>query len=80
VRRLEKFLGLTGTLFCSKKEDGGLGVRRIREFNLALLGKWCWCMRVENRSVWYRVLAGRYGKVGCIIVEDGQFNSVWWNN
>ena len=24
---------------CSKKEEGGLEVRRIREFNLALLGK-----------------------------------------
>jgi len=37
-------------------------------------------MRVENKSLWYRVLAGRYGEVGGIIVEDGQFNSVWWNN
>ena len=25
---------------CVDKEVGGLGVRRIREFNLALLGKW----------------------------------------
>jgi len=25
---------------CSKNENGGLGVRRIHEFNLALLGKW----------------------------------------
>ena len=55
-------------------------MRRIREFNLALLGKWCWRMRVENRSLWYRVLAGRYGEVGGIIAEDGRFNSVWWNN
>ena len=26
---------------CGSKEVGGLGVRRIREFNLALLGRWC---------------------------------------
>jgi len=51
-------------------------VRRIREFNLTLLGKWCWRMQVENRSLWYRVLEGRYGEVGGIIVEDRQFNSV----
>ena len=55
-------------------------MRRIREFNLALLAKWCWRMRVENRSLWYRVLASRYGEVGGIITEEGQFNSVWWNN
>ena len=23
-------------------------VRRIREFNLSLLGKWCWRLREEN--------------------------------
>jgi len=55
-------------------------VRRIREFNLALLAKWCWRMRVKNRSLWYRVLASRYREVGGIIAEEGQFNSVWWNN
>jgi len=55
-------------------------VRRIREFNLALLAKWCWRMGVENRSLWYRVLASQYEEVGGIIVEEGQFNSVWWNN
>jgi len=25
---------------CMRKEEGGLGVRRLKEFNLALLGKW----------------------------------------
>jgi len=65
---------------CSKKENGGLGVLRIQEFNLALLGKWCWQMRVENKSLWYRVLAARYREVGGKIAEEGQFNSIWWNN
>jgi len=65
---------------CSKKEEGGLGVRRIREFNLPLLGKWCWRMRAENMSLWYRVLTARYGEVGGKIAEEGRFNSVWWNN
>jgi len=33
-------------------------------------------MRVENRSLWYRVLASRYREVAGIIAEEGRFNSV----
>jgi len=29
-----------------KKENDGLGVRRIMEFNLVLLDKWCWRVKV----------------------------------
>jgi hypothetical protein len=54
---------------CSKKENGGLGVRRIREFNFALLGKWCWRMKVEKMSLWYKVLVARYGEVGGSIMS-----------
>ncbi|GAU33374.1 hypothetical protein TSUD_365000 [Trifolium subterraneum] len=27
---------------CERKEHGGLGVRRLRELIIALIGKWCW--------------------------------------
>jgi len=37
-------------------------------------------MRIENRSLWYRVLSAIYGEVGGKIAEEGRFNSVWWNN
>ncbi|XP_039688673.1 uncharacterized protein [Medicago truncatula] len=46
------------------REFGGLGVRRLKEFNLALLGKWCWRMLVDRSGFWYRVLVARYGEVG----------------
>ncbi|MCI12876.1 putative non-LTR retroelement reverse transcriptase related protein, partial [Trifolium medium] len=39
----------------------GLGVRQLREFNIALLGKWCWRMLVDRGGLWFRVLAARYG-------------------
>jgi len=49
---------------CLQKEYGGLGVRQLREFNYALLGKWCWRMLVDRGDFWYRVLVARYGEVG----------------
>jgi len=27
---------------CTEKKLGGPGVQKVREFNLALLEKWCW--------------------------------------
>jgi len=41
-------------------------VRELREFNLALLGKWCWRMLIDRGGLWYRVLVARYGE------EDGR--------
>ncbi|GAU21280.1 hypothetical protein TSUD_286900 [Trifolium subterraneum] len=47
----------------SGQEHGGLGVRQLKEFNNALLAKWCWWMLVDKGGMWYRVLAARYGEV-----------------
>jgi len=55
---------------CRGKEVGGLGVRRIREFNLALLGRWGWRLLTDSISLWIRVLASRYG------MEGGAFRGV----
>lgn len=46
------------------KEVGDLGVKRIREFNLALLGKWYWRLLVDKEGMWFRLLAARYDLVG----------------
>ncbi|KEH21340.1 hypothetical protein MTR_8g102735 [Medicago truncatula] len=40
-----------------------VGVRRLREFNFALLGKWCWRILVDRVGLWYSVLVARYGEV-----------------
>jgi len=50
---------------CLRQECDGMGVRRLRDFNTALLGKWCWRLLVEREGLWRKVLVARYG------VEDG---------
>lgn len=60
------------------KKVGGLGLRRIREFNLALLGKWCWRLLEDRKGLWFRLLAARYGLVGGRLQVGGRERSVWW--
>ncbi|CAJ2638568.1 unnamed protein product [Trifolium pratense] len=63
---------------CLSKESGGLGVRRLREFNQALLGKWCWRMLVDREGLWFRVLEARYGIEGGRLRDGGRRGSLWW--
>ncbi|GAU34797.1 hypothetical protein TSUD_206010 [Trifolium subterraneum] len=68
-------------LFLSSKlpqEYGGLGVRQLREFNVALLGKWCWRMLVDREDLWFRVLAARYGLERGRLCVGGTSGSTWW--
>jgi hypothetical protein len=60
------------------RENGGLGVRQLREFNLALLGKWCWRLLVDRGGMWFRVLPARYAVEGGRVREGGRRGSAWW--
>jgi len=62
------------------REVGGLGVRRIREFNLSLLAEWCWRMLVNREGLWFRVLASRYDLVGGRLKCGDRNGSVWWRD
>lgn len=57
-----------------------MGVRRIKEFNLALLGKWCWRVLVDRDSLWFRVLVARNGMEDGFLRVGGRDGSVWWRN
>jgi len=78
---------------CLSKESGGLEVRSMREFSLALLGKWCWMMVVNKSSLWDKVLGARWvwwsfegGRVGLMAsiggdlswLCDGCWKLIWW--
>ncbi|GAU15917.1 hypothetical protein TSUD_41400 [Trifolium subterraneum] len=53
-------------------------LRQLREFNLALLGKWCWRMLVDREGLWFRVLAVRYGLERGRLCAGGTKGSWWW--
>jgi hypothetical protein len=46
---------------CSPVKDGGLGIRRLVDFNKALLGKWLWRFGMEDHRIWRCVLVAKYG-------------------
>jgi len=56
-----------------RKKHRGLGVRQLKEFNEALLEKWCWRFLVDRVGFWYRVLVARYGEE-----DGGRSCSIWW--
>ncbi|MCI26780.1 putative non-LTR retroelement reverse transcriptase related protein, partial [Trifolium medium] len=53
-------------------------VRQLREFNIALLGKWCWRILVDRGGLWFSVLAARYGVERGSLREGGRSGSMWW--
>ncbi|GAU32903.1 hypothetical protein TSUD_152630 [Trifolium subterraneum] len=60
-------------------ENGGLGVRRVKDFNYALLGKWVWRCFAEGDSLWCQLLKAKYGQdsAGRVRFSEG-VGSSWW--
>jgi hypothetical protein len=46
---------------CSPIFAGGLGIRNLRMFNCALLGKWLWCFGIEKDAWWRTVVESKFG-------------------
>jgi hypothetical protein len=46
---------------CLPVREGGLGIRNLRCFNRALLGKWLWRYASEPEACWRRVVEAKYG-------------------
>jgi len=74
VHLLNKDHYLLRTLIEGRKNEHmlGLRVRRLGEFNLSLLEKWCWRLLVDKAGLWYRVLKARYGEEGGRIQGGGR--------
>lgn len=65
------------------KGYGGLGVKDLEYFNLALLEKWVWRVMKEGNHLWAKVVVSRWGKSwreGLFGGEVGRSRnpSGWW--
>jgi hypothetical protein len=67
---------------CRPKEEGGLGVKDLGWFNLALLAKWRWRLLMEDGSLWKKVLEAKYGNVSRLnmTLARGSKPSLWWKD
>jgi len=50
----------------------------LLKFNIALLGKWCWKIKVDQDSLWFKVLVAKYGQENGRVKEGGRRGSSWW--
>ncbi|XP_077249126.1 uncharacterized protein LOC143888564 [Tasmannia lanceolata] len=50
---------------CVPIKFGSLGIRRFREFNHALLGKWLWRFGEEQSNLCGKVICSKYGCIPC---------------
>ncbi|XP_077252684.1 uncharacterized protein LOC143892103 [Tasmannia lanceolata] len=62
---------------CLPFKNGGLGIRRIREFNHALLGKWLWRFGVEQDQFCVKVMSSKYGHKLGKWESDDLYNLKW---
>ena len=56
----KKMAWLSWDKLCEPKERGGMGFKRLQQFNLALLAKQGWRLQTCQNSVLYRVLKAKY--------------------
>ncbi|GKV49125.1 hypothetical protein SLEP1_g55890 [Rubroshorea leprosula] len=69
---------------CKSKEEGGLGVKNLRTFNLALMGKWRGRLAKGEGGLWHKVLKAKYGRGGVNwtrwMKENSELGSLWWRD
>ena len=56
-----KFHLVNWSMVCTPLSSGGLGIRNLRTFNVALLGKWLWRFGQESDALWRKVIEAKYG-------------------
>ncbi|GKV26106.1 hypothetical protein SLEP1_g35459 [Rubroshorea leprosula] len=69
---------------CKAKEHGGLGVKDLNKFNLALMGKWWSRLAADEEGLWKRVIREKYGGGGghwkTWVRSGNDGGSLWWRD
>ena len=65
---------------CKSREEGGLGLRVVHNFNLALLAKWRWRLLADEKGRWKDLLASKYGSSLNVLHSLVKFQSLWWRD
>ena len=66
---------------CKSKKRGGLGVKNLKDFKEALLGKWRWSLFHEEGSLWCEVLKSKYDSWHGLLREGELLpKSLWWKD
>lgn len=70
---------------CIPKKDGGLGVKNVEAFNLALLSKWIWRCLNDFDASWRPLLSHHYGDLQKSFTKDpvckgDRKYSLWWRD
>jgi hypothetical protein len=62
---------------CLPKEEGGLGFRRMHEFNLSLITKLSWKLLSNTKCLWVNQLQKKYIKYGNFISSPNPPSASW---
>ncbi|CAJ2672826.1 unnamed protein product [Trifolium pratense] len=70
---------------CIPKDKGGLGVKDLELFSMALLCKWKWRCLNEKNAFWFDLLCYRYGSLSSKLlsweaVVTSNKDSIWWRD
>lgn len=65
---------------CREKEEGGLEIKNLKAFNLALVEKWLWRMRNEKESFWTKVLSSKCGDPIVNLNSNASKGLEWWRD